>query len=143
MMFKKRSIFYWFILRGFNFIMTIYELVDKPSYISWMLNRKMPTWKRTNECSSEFRKKNVFCTLCADVDCDTEPKTGWSISVCTIKIRLFTIVPCIINRNILLHADIILKIIGKNQWELLFIIKGTLLTDLDIYCHRESKLQQW
>ena len=71
----------------------------------------MPAWKRTNECTSE--KNHKFCTLCADADCDTEPKTGWCISVCTISISLLTIVPCIFNSKILLHAEIILKIIGK------------------------------
>ena len=33
MMFKKCSNFYWFILRGFNFIKTVYELFDNPSYM--------------------------------------------------------------------------------------------------------------
>ena len=32
-MFKKCSNFYWFILRGFNFIKTVYKLFDNPSYI--------------------------------------------------------------------------------------------------------------
>ena len=32
MMFKKCSNFHWFILRGFNFIKTVYELFDNPSY---------------------------------------------------------------------------------------------------------------
>ena len=32
MMFKKCSNFHWFILRGCNFIKTVYELFDNPSY---------------------------------------------------------------------------------------------------------------
>ena len=32
MMVKKCSNFHWYILRGFNFIETAYELFDNPSY---------------------------------------------------------------------------------------------------------------
>ena len=39
MMFKKCSNCYWFILRGFNFIKTVYELFDNPSYICLTLSK--------------------------------------------------------------------------------------------------------
>ena len=36
MLFKKSSNFHWFILRGFNFIKTVYELFDNPSYLTFI-----------------------------------------------------------------------------------------------------------
>ena len=36
MMFKKCSHFHWCFLRGFNFIETVYELYDNPSYTNCM-----------------------------------------------------------------------------------------------------------
>ena len=38
MMFKKCSNFHWCIFRGFNFILTVYELFDNPSYMYHIFN---------------------------------------------------------------------------------------------------------
>ena len=108
----------------------------------YKLSGKMPAWKmKKNECSSEKYSYILYAVCRRRLWHWT--KNRWFISVYIIKIRLLLTVPCIFNSKILLRADIILKIICKKQWELFFIIKGALITNLKIHCHRKGMFQQW
>ena len=52
MMFKKCSNFHWIILRGFNFMKTVYELFDNPSYALLVLSfhlRLLPNYKNWHD----------------------------------------------------------------------------------------------
>ena len=68
MMFKKYSHFHWCIFRGFNFIDTIYELFDNPSYyVPWNNSMHMKSCFRIrvqSQCSS--RPDTCDCYLWAN-----------------------------------------------------------------------------
>ena len=81
-----------------------------------------------NECSSEKYSYILYAVCRRRLWHWT--KNRWFISVYIIKIRLLLIVPCIFNSKILLHADILLKIICKNQWEPFFIIKRDIVIEI-------------
>ena len=90
MMFKKCSNFHWCILRGFNFIETVYELFDNPSYVrdAMQIHAKLHVHVKTLEVTIPpfNRWYSVWTAILVEVIkeelVDIANVCQWSSSVC-------------------------------------------------------------
>ena len=86
MMFKNCSNFHWCSLRGLNFIGTVYELFDNPSYIliTSFLNINLP-----KKCYIDCRWKWKLHSIKSQRFQDVYWKLLWKISICLYLNFLF------------------------------------------------------